>query len=92
MQAWVGQQQARVLQPQLSPEKQIQIQGPGPPTLFTIAIAAVLRLQRLKTIQQRQRRLRAWSTWHTADQEHGIAVQRLTGRPSNRSRLQQGRP
>ena len=55
VQAGVGQQQARMLQPQLPPEQQIQIEAAGPPALFPGSVTAELLFQPLQSASNKSR-------------------------------------
>ena len=88
----MGQHQPRVLQPELTPEQQIQIEGAWPPALFTGSIAAESLFQPLQRGQQRQGG--AFHRWfmETLHQHHRIAVPGLIGRPTHGRGVVQIRP
>ena len=88
----MGQHQPRVLEPELTPEQQIQIEGTWPPALFTGSIAAESLFQPLQRGQQRQGG--AFHRWfmETLHQHHRIAVAGLIGRPTHGRGVVQIRP
>ena len=63
-----------MLQPQLTPEQQIQIEAARPPELFPRSVAAELLFQPLELIQQLQCGGLAWRGSQPLHQHHGIAV------------------
>ena len=92
MQAGVGQHQAGVIQTDLTPEQQIEIQRSRPPTLFNTTITAEMALERLQQIQQRQRRTLRRGPVETLHQHHRIAVAGLIRRTPHRVGIDQVGP
>ena len=76
----MGQHQAGMLEPELSPEQQVKIKGAGPPALLALAIASAALFQALQLLKQLQCRQLRRQTPNLGEQKHGIAVRVLAWR------------
>jgi len=87
----MGQQQPRVLHPQLSPKQNVEIQRARSPALLSLTIAAAALFQTLHVLQQLECRHFRHRPLHARDQKNSIAVLILAWRSSERLSLQKRR-
>ena len=87
----MGQQQPRVLHPQLSPKQNVEIQRARSPALLSLTIAAAALFQTLHVLQQLECRHFRHRPLHARDQKNSIAVLVLAWRSSERLSLQKRR-
>ena len=87
----MGQDQAGMVEPHLSPKQEIEIQGARSPVLLASTVAAAVLFQPLQVLQQLQRRLLGKGPPHVGEQKNGIAVGGLAWRPADRLGFYKGR-
>ena len=83
------QQQAWVVQAQLTPEQQIQIKAARTPALFARSIAAECSLEGLQLIEEVQSSRSRYRARDLGNKHHGVDVGGLINRTTNRPRLDQ---
>ena len=87
----MGQDQAGVFEPQLTPKQQVQIQDSWPPALLSLAIAAAAPFQLVQMLQQLQRRQLRGRTLHLSEKKDCVAIGVLTwGPPEGLGRQKRG--
>jgi hypothetical protein len=84
----MGQNQAGMFDPQLTPKQQVKIQWSGPPALLFLTIAAAALLPALQLLKQLERCHFRRRSFHARDQKDGIAISALAWRPPDRLGLQ----
>ena len=87
VQTRVRQQQARMLEPQLSPEEQIQIQSSRPPALFSRSVSPKFQFHRLQLIQQPQSGISRYQSVGLTSQHNCIGIGLLTRGTTDRRGL-----
>ena len=85
----MGQNQAGMLDPHLTPKQQVEIQWSGSPALLSLTIAAAALLPALQLLQQLERRRFRRRPFHARDQKDGIAISVLAWRSPDRLGLQE---
>ena len=87
MQTRVWQQQARMLEPQLSPEKEVQIKRSRPPALFPRSVPPKFHLNGLQLIKQPQSGISRCQSAGCTGQNNCIGIGLLTRRSTDRRGL-----
>ena len=87
MQTRVRQQQARMLEPQLTPEKKIQIKRARPPALFPRSVPPKLHLNGLQLIKQPQSGISRCQSAGCTGQNNCIGIGLLTRGSTDRRGL-----
>ena len=87
MQTRVRQQQARMLEPQLTPEKKIQIKRSRPPALFPRSVPPKFHLNGLQLIKQPESGISRCQTAGCTGQHNCIGIGLLTRWTAYRGRL-----
>ena len=78
VQTRVRQEQARMLEPQLSPEEQVQIKSSRPPALFSRSVPPKFHFDRLQLIKQPQSRVSRCQSMGLTSQHNCIGIGLLT--------------